>query len=376
MDKERTFRILLVDDEPSLRRLMTKSLEHDDYCLIEAQHAREALSIIEEQPVDLVLSDHQMPGMSGVEMFEALAKSHPDIVKILITGRAQVADLVTAVNETSLFRVLIKPFIVEGLQKCVNDACLLIDARRKAALLEENRKAVRRMDIQYYQLVESMQDAIVVTDLDGQVLYVNHACEKLWAKSKNDFIGQPFGVTLIPGESTEVDMFCPGCDKMIADMRTFEVIWRGQEALLTSLRDVTDRKTLENRLKKTVFELSKANDTILKQQGAILKEERLKTLIQMAGATAHELNQPLTVLMGHIDLLKFYEDSPENRNHSMGEITKAAERIADIIRKIQMMQHERIKPYAGGGAIIDFSHQARILCVFPTIQGLKTLKPV
>jgi len=67
------------------------------------------------------------------------------------------------------------------------------------------------------------------------------------------------------------------------------------------------KKALENTtndLKKAVEELKKANQKILEQQKSVIEEERLKVLLQMAGATAHELNQPLMGLLGYIDLIK------------------------------------------------------------------------
>ena len=78
-------------------------------------------------------------------------------------------------------------------------------------------------------------------------------------------------------------------------------------------------------LKETIAELKRANQKILEQQKAVIEEERLKVLLQMAGATVHELNQPLTVLLGSIQLLEMYKDEPDRVAQYIEKINEAME---------------------------------------------------
>lgn len=98
-------------------------------------------------------------------------------------------------------------------------------------------------------------------------------------------------------------------------------------------------------LKRSVTELKKANKEILEQQKAIIEEERLKVLLEMAGATAHELNQPLMALLGIIELMGMNKYNPEEMAQNMAKIEEAGQRIADIVKKIQTMRHYETKPY-------------------------------
>ncbi|MBU4185699.1 MAG: response regulator [Proteobacteria bacterium] len=116
------------------------------------------------------------------------------------------------------------------------------------------------------------------------------------------------------------------------------------------------KKALEittNDLKKTVEELKKANQKILEQQKSLIDEERLKVLLQMAGATAHELNQPLMGLLGYIDLIKLCKDDPEKLIRHTDKIKESALRIADIVKKIQNLRNYETKPYLGETSIIN-----------------------
>ena len=103
-------------------------------------------------------------------------------------------------------------------------------------------------------------------------------------------------------------------------------------------------KTIQE-LKKSVMGLKKANKEILEQQKEVIEEERLKVLLELAGATAHELNQPLTALLGSIELMEMNKDSPEKMAQDMVNIEEAGQRIADIVKKIQTIRHYETKPY-------------------------------
>ena len=116
------------------------------------------------------------------------------------------------------------------------------------------------------------------------------------------------------------------------------------------------KKVLENTtndLKKTVEELKKANQKILKQQESVIEKERLKALIQMAGATAHELNQPLMGLLGYIDLMNISKHDPEKLIKYTDKIKESALKIADIVKKIQKLRNFETKPYLGETSIIN-----------------------
>lgn len=95
-------------------------------------------------------------------------------------------------------------------------------------------------------------------------------------------------------------------------------------------------------------ELKIANKRILRQQETIIKEERIKALLELAGATAHELNQPLTVLLGNIELLSISKNNPEKIDKYLAKIVKAGERIAKSISKIQALKYDVTVPYIIG----------------------------
>jgi len=130
-------------------------------------------------------------------------------------------------------------------------------------------------------------------------------------------------------------------------------------------RKIIEAALIENEelLKKNVIELEKANIQIIEQQKKMIEDERLKVLLQMAGATAHELNQPLMVLLGHIQLLEMQKGNPDKLNNSLKKIEESGSRIANIVKKIQTIRHYEVKPYSDQTSIVELNQPLNILHV-------------
>jgi adenylate cyclase len=78
--------LLIVDDEVQILAALRRALRKEGYRIITAESTGRALELLAEHPVDLVLSDHKMPGMSGVELLAEARRLRPAAARILITG--------------------------------------------------------------------------------------------------------------------------------------------------------------------------------------------------------------------------------------------------------------------------------------------------
>jgi len=87
-----------------------------------------------------------------------------------------------------------------------------------------------------------------------------------------------------------------------------------------------------------------ANHKILEQQELVIEEDRLKVLLEMTRATAHELNQPLMTLLCNIDLMGMDTGNPKKHAQYVDKIEKAGLRIADVVKKIQSICHYETNP--------------------------------
>src|SRR5215470_958765 len=89
--------ILVVDDEPASLRALQRTLS-PRYRVLAADSGEMGLEVLAREAVSLIVTDHRMPGLSGVEMLARARSSHPDAVRIVLTGYADVEALVEAIN--------------------------------------------------------------------------------------------------------------------------------------------------------------------------------------------------------------------------------------------------------------------------------------
>jgi len=89
---------------------MRRSLRKEGYELYFAEGPHEALKIMAETPIDLVLSDHMMPQMSGMEFLTLVHDRYPDTMRLMLTGHADMETAIRAINQGEIYRFLTKPW--------------------------------------------------------------------------------------------------------------------------------------------------------------------------------------------------------------------------------------------------------------------------
>src|SRR5207247_8864612 len=101
--------ILVVDDEPNVRKVLGAMLEQAGYLTTRAAGADEALDLVRAQDPDLVITDLKMPGMDGLELLRRLKEGFPEIPVVVLTAHGTVEAAVEAMKEGAL-DFLTKPF--------------------------------------------------------------------------------------------------------------------------------------------------------------------------------------------------------------------------------------------------------------------------
>ena len=135
---DRCYRILLVDDDPDLLHLLTMRLSSNGYQVTAAGSAEQALQLLEESRPHLVISDQRMPGMQGMELYDALQQRHPGLPVILLTAHGTIPDAVDA-TRLGIFSYLVKPV----------EASLLLDNVERALQLQVSTPGTQVADQQW-----------------------------------------------------------------------------------------------------------------------------------------------------------------------------------------------------------------------------------
>lgn len=130
--------VLVVDDEPdvieTLRELLRREFE-----VLGTTDPDEALALLAERDVALVLTDQRMPKRSGVELLARAAALSPQTVRVLFTGYSDIDAVIRAVNQGRIYRYVAKPWRPEELLEIVREST------RDYHLVEENRRLSRRL---------------------------------------------------------------------------------------------------------------------------------------------------------------------------------------------------------------------------------------
>ncbi|MGE3807726.1 MAG: response regulator, partial [Gemmataceae bacterium] len=129
--------LLVVDDEVEVVHSLQDLLRFD-YRVLGATRAAEGLDLVEREEIHIVMTDQRMPEMTGVEFLEKLRDTHPEIVRLLFTGFADLKAVIDAINTGHVFRYITKPWDADELQATLRQAAERYDmfAERKSLLAE------------------------------------------------------------------------------------------------------------------------------------------------------------------------------------------------------------------------------------------------
>ena len=102
--------VLAVDDEENILRALKRSLTREGFEVVTFLRPAEALQKLNELKPDVVLSDHLMPDMTGLEFLKAVRNRAPDTCRIMLTGHAEMQTAIDAINQGEIYRFLLKPW--------------------------------------------------------------------------------------------------------------------------------------------------------------------------------------------------------------------------------------------------------------------------
>ncbi len=158
-------KILCVDDEQNILHLFNRTLGRK-YQLYTAINGEQALQAIREHgPFAVILSDYNMPGLTGIELLKQVRTLSPDTVQVMLTGNIDLNVAIKAINEADIFRYLPKPSSTDVIAKVVNDAL------NQYHLIKDKQSLALELEQKNRQLTE------LIARLDQKKLLLEHELE-------------------------------------------------------------------------------------------------------------------------------------------------------------------------------------------------------
>ncbi|MEJ8836046.1 sigma-54-dependent transcriptional regulator [Ramlibacter sp. AN1133] len=116
--------VLVVDDEPRALETLRRTLE-DEFEIFTAGSGAEGLQVLEQECVQVVVSDQRMPGMSGVEFLRTVRSHWPDTIRMILSGYTESEDIIRGINEAGIWQYLLKPWRPDQLLLTLHGAAQL-----------------------------------------------------------------------------------------------------------------------------------------------------------------------------------------------------------------------------------------------------------
>ncbi len=363
--------ILLIDDEPDILRVLSRSLQADGNDVSTALNGAEGLKVFERLPADIVITDIKMPGMDGLEVLKIVKARAPDSEVIIITGHGDIQNAIEALH-FGASDFINKPVRDDALAIAIRRAAEKIDIRRRLkeythdleAKIQEATRELRRRSNFLSKLIRSSNDGIIATDEAFQIVVFNPGAERILGYAQEEvvhlrrlsdlfpveltgFFQQTMqakrGFTEMPGRETAV--VAKGGD-LIPVMWSGSILSEGAKKLgtVSFLRDLREIKRLQSEL---------------------VHSERLAAIGQTVAGLAHGIKNILHGLKGGSYLVDvgIAKKNDEKLRKGWDMIKRGIQRTSDLVMDLLSYSKERRPQYETctpnaihSRCVCDFAH--------------------
>ncbi|MBI4270439.1 MAG: response regulator [Candidatus Rokubacteria bacterium] len=326
--------VLVVDGHRGSCESVSGVLTAKGFTVETAATGAESLERLRHHAFDAAIVDITLPDVSGLELLRALRAEAPALEVVFITGEGTLQTAIEAIDGAA-FAYLTKPIEMEHLLAVLRRA---IERRRLT-------QALRESEERYRLIAENIRDGIFLVDPDGRVLFANRRAEELSGYSQAEFAGRPI-LSLLAPESLERAQERLAAIRSGQDVPPFfeaELVRKDGTRLWVEAHDTPivrdDRVVGRLGVVRDVTERKRAEAELARQRDTLYQSEKLAAMGQLLAGVAHELNNPLSVVIGHAAILRSTADtSIAERANRIGQ---AAERCARIVKNFLALARQR-----------------------------------
>lgn len=214
-----------MDDEEKVLHSLKRLLRKEGYSLLTAISAAEGLKLLEENDIHLVISDHRMPQVSGIEFFAIVKERYPDVLRIILTGYTEVDSITDAINKGDIYKFFLKPWNDQSLKLEIRQALdqydlsqaniklhkKILETNEELVTINENLERLvqeRTMELELHNqalelsraILEDLALPIIGVSSEGIIVLINREAKSLKIKEEGIEIGKEIYDYLSPKE--------------------------------------------------------------------------------------------------------------------------------------------------------------------------------
>ncbi len=211
----------------------------------EASTRDELTSLLESGGFDVCLCDFNVPGCEGGEVLDLIASRAPGAAMVIVTSSRSVPALTAALATGARDYVFKSPLHLALLPQVIES---VLERRRSGAEQDPSGEQLARADSRFHRLIENNADGILIVGRDGVVRFANAAAARILARERSALVGGPLGIPITSDAPIEIEVLREDNVKRCAELRVAAAEWDGENSTLVSLRDISERKEIEQRL--------------------------------------------------------------------------------------------------------------------------------
>jgi PAS domain S-box-containing protein len=329
--------VLIIDDDPAIRESLEAFLQDRDFHVQTAENGKVGLTLLEQEPFDIVLVDLSMPKVSGFEVLAQARKANPDLPLIVISGTGRIKDTVKALH-LGATDYIIKPIsdlsiVTHTIEKALESVRLKQENLRYQEHLEKLVQE-RTMDLERLgRAIEHVNEVVVITDTQGTIQYANTAFERITGYTQAEAIGQ--NPRILKSGKHDADFY-----RKMWETISHGSIWRGRiinkrkdgslfydEATITPVRNSKGEIAQYVSVKRDITQE-------IQLETQLRRAQKMEAIGTLAGGIAHDFNNILSAIMGFSELsLDCTRQDAEVQGYLEG-VLKACARAKNLVSQI------------------------------------------
>jgi DNA-binding NtrC family response regulator len=164
------FKILLVDDSPNVLKALQRTFRAEGYTMLTAESAQGGMAVLEKEVVDVIITDENMPGISGTELLRLVKERYPDTVRIMLTGLTDIEVAKNAINNGEIYRFFNKPWddfeLVVSVRYALKQKLVEQENARLKSIVKTQEEMFKRLEEQYPGITQKRvaEDGAIIID--------------------------------------------------------------------------------------------------------------------------------------------------------------------------------------------------------------------